>query len=269
MTFDAGRPWEIDPDSMELLTPMGRKQEWLSIFPELMEKTIFPVVSSPAHPVCEIPAQQGIDPIDQVFSLNYSVAYKGKFRKPFDRLMNSLSRKLYQNAGRTWRNRISGFTDLVCYDFSTEQPNLRRWELVVGGQHPLVGEQSLHQVCITQNHIIFGDTAFRIEFSQLFFSFIFGLAMAIAFIAGILEPKRLRMTMQPLSIPRIQRRTYCNVKIGKRTKRSLRSCHRFAIILLPKRWSMRLNKTLSYGTRSSAKYSCNCLWMNRNLPPTC
>jgi hypothetical protein len=182
VTFDAGRPWEIDPQSMELLSPMGMKQEWLSLFPGLA-KSVFPVLSSPAHPVCDFSRHLGSENSDEIFTLNYSIGYKGKFQQQFDRLIGwnrayCAFRKIFcKDTEKTWRKRFVGFTDLIHYDFNAPQPKIQRWQLVLEGkrQQPLIGAQSLHQVAITKNYIIFGDTAFKIEFSQLFFSFIFGL----------------------------------------------------------------------------------------------
>lgn len=182
VTFDAGRPWEIDPETMELLAPVGMKQEWLSLFP-FLENSVFPVLSSPAHPVFGLSSNLDSSIKDEIFTLNYSIGYKGKFRKQFDRLINwnrlygFFKRLTDQNTEKTWRKRWIGFTDLIHYDFNTPEPRLQRWQLVLEGspRQLVIGEQSLHQVAITENYIIFGDTAFKVEFSQLFFSCIFGL----------------------------------------------------------------------------------------------
>ena len=47
--FDAGRPFELDPVSMALKTPIGYSREWRGEFPVFMD-TVFPLDQSSAHP---------------------------------------------------------------------------------------------------------------------------------------------------------------------------------------------------------------------------
>lgn len=47
ITTDAGRPWEFDPETLELVTPIGKGDEWLGSIPVPWP---FPLVLSTAHP---------------------------------------------------------------------------------------------------------------------------------------------------------------------------------------------------------------------------
>ncbi|MCY1061365.1 carotenoid oxygenase family protein [Nannocystis sp. SCPEA4] len=47
VTTDAGRPWEFDPVTLELVTPIGKADEWLGSIPV---PWAFPLVLSTAHP---------------------------------------------------------------------------------------------------------------------------------------------------------------------------------------------------------------------------
>ena len=49
VAFDAGRPYVLDPLSLELVTPIGRQPEWLHNFPREMEQ-VFPMIYATAHP---------------------------------------------------------------------------------------------------------------------------------------------------------------------------------------------------------------------------
>lgn len=71
VNFDAGRPFEIDPLTLELITPIGRNAEWHQEMSPLMENT-FPLFQSSAHP--------SFDPITKEF---YTVC----FQKSFDTLI--------------------------------------------------------------------------------------------------------------------------------------------------------------------------------------
>ncbi|MFN3198197.1 MAG: carotenoid oxygenase family protein [Bradymonadia bacterium] len=48
-TFDAGRPWEVDPVSLQLVGPVGAIPEWRESVPVL--DGVFPLFTSTAHPV--------------------------------------------------------------------------------------------------------------------------------------------------------------------------------------------------------------------------
>jgi hypothetical protein len=51
---------------------------------------------------------------------------------------------------------------------------MERWQLVLPDGKPVLVEQSLHQLAITEKYIILADISFRMEFSQIFSPFIWG-----------------------------------------------------------------------------------------------
>jgi carotenoid cleavage dioxygenase-like enzyme len=61
VTWDAGRPWEIDPITLEAKTPVGTRKEWVA---EALGTHPFPVTFSTAHPQWDSEAQQ-------LFTINY------------------------------------------------------------------------------------------------------------------------------------------------------------------------------------------------------
>ncbi|MCC6411221.1 MAG: carotenoid oxygenase family protein [Saprospiraceae bacterium] len=71
--FDAGRPWEVDVDTLRLKTPIGKLSDWESQMPAFLNY-VFPLNSSTAHP--------SFDPHTQeLFTVN--------FTKDFDDLMGN------------------------------------------------------------------------------------------------------------------------------------------------------------------------------------
>lgn len=63
-TYDVGRPYVLDPKSMELVTPVGRASEWMTAQPPMIPWP-FGLIQTSAHPV--------FDPITQeLFTVNYS-----------------------------------------------------------------------------------------------------------------------------------------------------------------------------------------------------
>ena len=51
MTWDVGRPVEVDPHSLEFLGEVGRADEW-QVF-DLMPGPVLPMITSTAHPVID------------------------------------------------------------------------------------------------------------------------------------------------------------------------------------------------------------------------
>lgn len=81
-TFDAGRPFEFDPQLLKLLTPITQAKDWKSFLPAFM-RTPFEAIMSTAHPV--------FDPeTKELFTVNF-----GKKRK--EALIDYLLFKLFVN----------------------------------------------------------------------------------------------------------------------------------------------------------------------------
>ncbi len=143
LTFDAGRPFEIDPVSLEIVTAVGHHAEWAKAIdlPEALQRRVlgntFPLVMSTAHP-CYDPHT------GEVWSLNYGGG-------------------LVEILGRP----IGGapFTHLVQWDGAGA---LRHHPLVLDDGSPVRIEQSGHQMQVTERYVVVMDSAFRIETDFIF-----------------------------------------------------------------------------------------------------
>ncbi|MBW4503038.1 MAG: carotenoid oxygenase family protein [Scytonema hyalinum WJT4-NPBG1] len=173
VTFDAGRPYEIDPDTMELLEPVGTTKEWLPIFPIIPR--IFQAYSNPAHPATDV---SNVNDSEDLFTVNYSTGYNGKYQQIVNRSLNIICwinslRQIWKKLKKselTYEEFIGSFTDLVRYNFTTKK--MERWRLTLNGQ-PLYISQAVHQIAITKDYIIIPDVPFMVEFSQIFSPFLF------------------------------------------------------------------------------------------------
>ncbi|MDJ0797770.1 MAG: carotenoid oxygenase family protein [Calothrix sp. MO_167.B12] len=177
ITFDAGRPYEIDPDTMELLEPVGITKEWLPIFPAI--NRIFQAYSTVAHPAVDLSNQNGSD---LLFTVNYSTGYNGRFQLILNPLLKIIFyTSLLINKIRGWKQKVNQrvmpyeeflgkFTDLVRYNFKTKK--IERWRLTLNGQ-PLYITQAVHQIAITKDYLIIPDISFMIEYSQILSPFLF------------------------------------------------------------------------------------------------
>lgn len=163
VTFDAARPYEIDPSSLEILEPIGNTENWQEIFPL---SNIFGTYSNPAHPVSDL---KGLK--EELFTINYSTGYKGKFRKPIGKIFKWIKNKV--NEGNPINKIIDsiqlGYTNLICYDLKTK--DFDSWEMILPDGETVSPDQTIHQMAITEDYIIFMDIAFRVEFSQIFSPF--------------------------------------------------------------------------------------------------
>ncbi len=186
LTMDAGRAYQLDPDSMELLEPVGSTKDWYSIFPIISRLTwinTFDTYISSAHYVTDLDNSNGKQ--DELFTTNYSTGYNGKFKKIVNWVLESncfhqLVKLFYASLQIKFNPKqdLGRFTDLIRYRFADEEKNLQatmeRWRLVLPNDEPVLVNQSLHQLAITENYIILADIAFKIEFSQIFSPFLFG-----------------------------------------------------------------------------------------------
>lgn len=186
LTMDAGRAYQLDPDSMELLEPVGSTEEWCGIFPVISRLTwinIFETYISSAHYVTDYNSSNGKQ--DELFTTNYSTGYNGKFKKIVNWVLDS---NWFRNLVKLFytllqikfnpKQELGRFTHLIRYRFADEQKGLQstmeRWRLVLPDGEPVLVEQSLHQLAITEKYIILADIAFKMEFSQIFTPFLFG-----------------------------------------------------------------------------------------------
>jgi carotenoid cleavage dioxygenase-like enzyme len=131
-TYDAGRPWEIDPRTLDCVGPVGMHASWRPMLPPISPGlALFPVNMSTAHPVW--------DPDEDVlYAVNWAPPLEGLSIEPFTRVM-----------------RWSGSGEPEATDLVDE----------TGA--PAVIEQSCHQIHTTRRYVVISDGAFSIEPEQL------------------------------------------------------------------------------------------------------
>ncbi|MGE0786061.1 MAG: carotenoid oxygenase family protein [Sandaracinaceae bacterium] len=186
LTYDAGRPIEIDPASLRFITPVGERTEWRA---EVLADSLFPVVLSPAHPAFD-PSTGEFISVNYgrgVFNVFETVPVVGALRSMPLWLQGMLDRAVTALAVNRGFRRLEGqlerwavaadrrleaflekampsfvpdtFTDLVRWD---RYGKLERWRLVMPDGRGVSIRQSVHQVCVTREHIIFLETGFKI-----------------------------------------------------------------------------------------------------------
>ncbi len=188
LCYDAGRPVEIDPQTLDVVTPVGGRASWQA---DTLEDFPFPLVLSPAHPV--------YDPTTgQLFTANYGRSATSMFATgPLSRWARALpvgdtaervaevlgigvpARRFAKKALRAlgeaedWLMDTLGRVPNVPEDFT----NLIRWDgagapqrfrLILNAHQRVEIRQSIHQVAVTEHYAVILDTAFKIGLDQGF-----------------------------------------------------------------------------------------------------
>ncbi|BAZ52771.1 hypothetical protein NIES4103_54360 [Nostoc sp. NIES-4103] len=172
VTFDAARPYEIDPETLEILEPVGNTNNWREIFPL---SDIFGAYSNPAHPVSdvmELKSQTSENYQEELFSINYSTGYKDRLRKPLARILQWIKHKfpVPKSIKKIIDSIRYGYATLIRYDLKTK--HFSTWEMILPDGQTVSPDQTIHQMAITENYIIFMDIAFKIEIPQIFSPFL-------------------------------------------------------------------------------------------------
>ena len=131
-TYDAGRPWEIDPETLQVITPVGYLDAWQPMLPSFTPAmNFFTLCMTSAHPAYD--AQEEI-----TYMVNLAAPMPGINIEPFVRVL--------------W------------WDGVNEPKSVQ----VVGQDNePLYLDMSCHQMVVTQNHVVLLDTAMSVEAEQI------------------------------------------------------------------------------------------------------
>ncbi|HHH29766.1 MAG TPA: hypothetical protein ENK57_15665 [Polyangiaceae bacterium] len=192
VTYDAGRPIEVDPKTMAFATHIGARDEWDA---EALPDAAFPMVLSPAHPF--------FDPhTDELFTLGYGrgvvnfaktiplmavlAAFPPALVAGFDKFATVIG------ADRAFRWLVEqvriaatdldigadellsqvmpdivpdSFTDLVRWD---GEGRLERFRILLPDGREVHVQQSVHQIAATRDHILILETGFKIGLQSTF-----------------------------------------------------------------------------------------------------
>ena len=130
VTYDGGRPYELDPAENALATAVGWNTEWVGAMPGWMDWLMpypFPMIMSTAHP-----AVDG----DTLFSVEYNLEILGN--APWTRVLR------WSGSGA-----------------------LQSWSVKDQYGHDVAIEQSVHQMVVSDDFVVIVDTAFVVELEAL------------------------------------------------------------------------------------------------------
>ncbi|HJL14517.1 MAG TPA: carotenoid oxygenase family protein [Sandaracinaceae bacterium LLY-WYZ-13_1] len=161
-TYDAGRPFEVDPWTLEVVAPVGALDEWR---PTMLPGAPFPMLQSCAHPAFD--GRTGelfsvsfgrsyrtiLETIPAVGAVTRTAAFR-RLRRATRRPRRGLRRQVAR-AGLHWPET---FFDLLVWD---GEGALRRHPVVTPDGEPLRVRETMHQIAVTERHVVLMDTAFK------------------------------------------------------------------------------------------------------------
>lgn len=205
ITVDMGRPYEIDPEKLEVLQSIGLNQEWKSVN-VLLPSQPFPLCMSAAHPCFDFDSGElytinlgrSISSfLPNIRKLFYHFPILGQpFNKPpllgresnfWERLWQicqnilqsllkfliKIGKEIYQcieQAINFFRKVFLGLTDdfveIIRWHGSGE---FERWKVVLSDDSPVKIKETLHQLGLTKNYIVLMDTAFKLALEEMLF----------------------------------------------------------------------------------------------------
>lgn len=161
LTYDAGRPIEIDPRTLAVRGPIGGRREWRA---QALAGATFPIHLTPAHPAWD--RRRG-----ELITVSYGRGLANFLRTipATDALTGApawVSRGVDLLGGLVARHAPDlpdTFTDLVRWD---GKGRLRRYRLVLADGGDVAITQSVHQVALTRHHVVILHTGFKIGFAS-------------------------------------------------------------------------------------------------------
>jgi carotenoid cleavage dioxygenase-like enzyme len=188
VTFDGGRPYELDPVTLKLITPVGTNAEWQ---PGLKSKFPFPPVLGSAHPAFDAQTQElfmvnygrslanFMATIPALYELEELPAAIAKFLTAIATLIHAQAwlqvflggvTTLCQGLFRAVQRLIAklfGIADFVVLMRWNGSDACDRWNLLLPDGSPVRIEQTMHQIGVTQDYVILADTSLKFGLEQI------------------------------------------------------------------------------------------------------
>lgn len=183
ITYDTGRHYELDTETLETVTPIGSNQEWRSEVDGI--NFPFPPFLSTAHPVFDAYTEE-------MFTVNYGRSVENFLKTlPLTLQLQELPQEIEEFVGavtgffsaelirkllNTFYGLFDQFSDQIAETIETisgielenfvylirwnGQSYLERWKVVLPDGSPVKIKQTMHQIGLSQDYIVLMDTAF-------------------------------------------------------------------------------------------------------------
>lgn len=188
VTWDMGRPYEIDPQTLEVVAPVGWNKEWKEVT-KLTSTPPFPQIMTSAHPSFD-PHEDG-----EMFTVNVGKSLSTilwlerslipQMQKIADYFKSAPKESPFHkfaaplNFGVKILNCVekicklvskNDFVDLIRWDgkeTGKKTGNFQKWKVLLPNGCKLKIEQTLHQIGLTKDYIILADTSFKFDSDEI------------------------------------------------------------------------------------------------------
>ena len=170
VTWDAGRPYEIDPQTLDPVAPIGWAEQWKPMTQTLDQlKMPFPNALSTAHPVFDTHT-------DEMFTVNGGKSLRNLIDQshflPFWAI--KLANRYLKNTNSFLRNidvlitpDLNGENFVYLNHWTGSGTDITQWQVLDENERPLKIQQSLHQMALTRDYVILSDSAFKLSLANL------------------------------------------------------------------------------------------------------
>ncbi|MBW4632312.1 MAG: carotenoid oxygenase family protein [Iphinoe sp. HA4291-MV1] len=185
VTYDAGRPYEINTEKLSIGNPVGQTKEWKSAIP--LPYLPFNPILSTAHPAFDTYTHQ-------MFTVNYGRSLSNflgtEEGKQYREVLNNLYQELLKKSeeqelkllNESERKKlllrgefvklllkiiddfVNDFVNLICWD---DTGSLTKWNLINPDGLPIKIKQSIHQIGVTEDYVVLLDTSFTVGIEQI------------------------------------------------------------------------------------------------------
>ena len=183
-TWDIGRPYEIDPQTLQSIAPVGKNKDWLDMV-KLPVARVFRPISTSAHPTFdpktgELFTVNVTKSLDSLLLVSNLFSYQAK-RFLLKLLPQSLLRIILSFIIQVLTKIVVFLTDLFT-DFLElfnlggddelylmrwqGEDQVDKWKVVLPNGRNVKIRQTTHQMAVTENHVIVVDTAFKVTIAN-------------------------------------------------------------------------------------------------------
>ncbi len=187
VTWDVGRPHELDPETLETLSPVGKSGDWASMLPTPEQP--FKQLMTSAHP-CFAPDENKVYTINvgksfwTMFGLLRSIRARLRDNaKSLETLeQNPLASQLVVGVLKLYRKLLNlakfsvqflglfssifqkfakhNFVHLMRWD-GKQVAIEQQWNILLPGKKPLAIDQTVHQMGLTEKYLIIAESSFK------------------------------------------------------------------------------------------------------------
>lgn len=184
VTWDMGRPVEIDPATLQTIAPVGHSSDWRPMMKMMVDKVVNKTIMTSAHSVV-VPNTSEVISVNVVKSIRGLLGFSRLFPRNIavfatNLSVSSLRRKLFKSFVRLIQKPVDSFVgfgqfwgqvareELFLVRWNGDTEKFDSWKVILPNGDSIQIEQTTHQMGITEDYILVADTAFKITIEDVF-----------------------------------------------------------------------------------------------------